>query len=97
MARQRRIRGRQRGVEPYDAARQRLGTQNGTAALAPYDGATGRLRADWPTLDLDKRRAVLGALIARIVISPATVKGAPADRAGRRVFEPRRVQVEWRF
>lgn len=90
------LRARDAVQRRVEAARRRLGSQNSTAALAPY-GATGRLRADWGRMDLDQRRAVIGALIERVVISSSASKGAPADAAGRRMFDPRRVRVEWRF
>jgi len=45
------------------------------------------LRAVWPTLSLDRRRAILAAVIERIVIYPQ----------GRSpVFDPRTVEVSWR-
>ncbi len=71
--------------------------QNGTAALAPYTVVPGQLREAWAAMDLDQRRAVLGALIERIAVAPASRTGAPADAAGRRRFDPRRVTVQWRF
>jgi hypothetical protein len=47
-------------------------------------------------MDLDQRRAVLGALIENVTIAPAAPKGAPADATGRRAFDHRRVKVVWR-
>lgn len=90
------LRARDAVQKRLDADRQKLGTRNGTAALAPY-AAPGALRAAWGRMDLDGRRAVLAALITRIVIAPAPTGGALADAAGRRVFDPRRAAVEWKF
>lgn len=45
------------------------------------------LFAHWPSLSLDGKRAVLKALIDRIVVSPASARGAR--------YSPRRTQVVW--
>lgn len=66
-------------------ARRSLAREQGTQALLPLrdvDPATA-----WDSLDIDQRRAVLGALIERIVISPA---------GGRSTFAPDRVDIVWR-
>jgi DNA invertase Pin-like site-specific DNA recombinase len=79
-----------------EAAKSRMARQDGRAALSRYVGRRGRLRAAWPALGLDERRAVLAALVDRIVISAAKRKGAPADASGRRMFDADRVAVDWR-
>jgi hypothetical protein len=57
------------------------------AALPPILAATGDLRDVWEKLDLNRRRAVLTALIDEIPIEPA------AQRAR---FDPDRVNITWR-
>lgn len=47
----------------------------------------GPLSAAWPTLPLVKRRAVVGALVAEVVIAPA---------GGRPQFDPSRITIDWR-
>jgi DNA invertase Pin-like site-specific DNA recombinase len=59
-----------------------------SAALEPFT-RKGALRAAWPTLDLERRRAVLAAVIQDVVINPAS-------RPGRTEFEPERVDITWR-
>jgi DNA invertase Pin-like site-specific DNA recombinase len=59
-----------------------------SAALQPYT-RKGALRAAWPTLDLDRRRAVLAAVVEYVTVNPAS-------RRGRAAFEPERVDVIWR-
>jgi hypothetical protein len=44
------------------------------------------LRQVWPDLSLDRRRAILAALIERIEV----------DRQGTRVFDPEAIRVDWR-
>lgn len=79
-----------------DAARGRVARQNGSQAVDAYVGKAGKLRAAWGTMTLDDRRAILAALIDKIVIAPAKRKGGAADSKGRRVFDAERVSVEWR-
>ena len=69
-----------------DAALANLTAQTRTVALAPYTDA-GALRSAWPTLDIDKQRAILRTLIDHIAINPS-------QRTGR-AFDPDRVEVTW--
>jgi hypothetical protein len=57
-----------------------------TTALNGYTTA-GVLRATWPRLSIDQRRAILTALIGHITIKPAT-------KAGRR-FDTERIDISW--
>jgi DNA invertase Pin-like site-specific DNA recombinase len=66
-------------------ARRTLDATNGTAALAPFHGTD--VRETWDKLDVDRQRAVLSALIDRVVVRPATKPGT---------FTPDRVDVVWR-
>jgi DNA invertase Pin-like site-specific DNA recombinase len=66
-------------------ARRTMDATNGTAALAPFRGSD--VRETWDGLDVDRKRAVLEALIDRVVVRPATTPGR---------FSPDRVDVVWR-
>jgi hypothetical protein len=65
-------------------ARRTIDAANGTAALAPFRGAD--IEPTWQALSVERRRAVLAALIDRIVINPST----------KHRFDPGRVDVVWR-
>lgn len=71
-----------------DAARRRLARTSGSEAVSPYVGAGDLLRASWPSLSPDQRRAILAAVIERVSIRPATRRG--------RIFDSNRVEVTWR-
>ncbi len=61
-----------------------------TAAVGRYAGRPGVLRQHWPTMTLDRRQAVIRAMVDHVVINPAT-RGANA-------FDPNRVQPpKWRM
>jgi site-specific DNA recombinase len=55
----------------------------GTATLV------GDLRARWESMTLEQQAAAVGALVARVVIAPAVVRG-------RKRFDDLRVAIEWR-
>jgi hypothetical protein len=67
-------------------ARREMDASNGTAALAPFRGTD--VRETWEKLDVGRKRVVLGALIERITVNPATSPGR---------FTPDRVDVVWRL
>ena len=71
-----------------DANRRLLARRSHTAALTPYTGQGGALRGAWPSLTLDQRRAVIQAVVDRVNVHPATVRGPK--------FDPSRVEVVWR-
>ncbi len=71
-----------------EAARGRLARLTSSGYLAAYRGQVGALRASWPSLTLDQRRAVIGAVVATIAVAPGR-RGYPAFDAGR-------ISVEWR-
>jgi site-specific DNA recombinase len=70
-----------------DAAQAVLTAAAGTAAL---DGLMGKGRASevWPTLTLDRRQAVLDAMVSGVVVKRATRRGPGLD--------PNRVDIAWR-
>jgi DNA invertase Pin-like site-specific DNA recombinase len=57
------------------ALRQRLARMSSSAALAPYAGHQGALRAAWPALSDDQRRMLFIAAFGRLTVSART-KGA---------------------
>jgi site-specific DNA recombinase len=70
------------------AARRKLVRMNDRDTLGPYFDDDAPLRAAWPRLSRDQRRAVLAAVIDRVVVAPAG--------KNRRQFNPQRVSIEWR-
>jgi hypothetical protein len=65
-------------------ARRTVDATNGTLALAPFRGTNVCIA--WDKLELDRRRAVLDALIDRIIVGPATTPRTVHSR-------PRRCRV----
>jgi site-specific DNA recombinase len=71
-----------------EALRRRLSRRARTTALDGYLGDGDALRAAWPDLAFDRRRAVIAALVDRVIVGPAV--------RGRNQFDPTRVDVEWK-
>jgi site-specific DNA recombinase len=73
-------------IERRKAALQlKLAPLTSTAALEPYAGRRGVLRATWPTLSVDHQRAIIAAALGPVKVSP----GKP----GRPSFDKDRVQI----
>ena len=72
-----------------EANRSAMAKSNGKGMLNTIAGAGEAVREQWGTRDLDWRRAVLGAVIDQVEISPA-VKGRVA-------FDPSLVKILWKF
>jgi site-specific DNA recombinase len=72
--------------ERLDAARRSLGGDVSSAATIRYAGKPGALGDDWDSLSLDRRQAIVRAVVKPVVIRPA------GD--GPRRFDPERVVVE---
>jgi hypothetical protein len=70
-----------------DNAERRLAAAVRRTASAPWQGKAGALRAAWPEMTIDQRRAVLGAVIERVTVNPTKSRGR---------FDPDRVDVIWR-
>jgi DNA invertase Pin-like site-specific DNA recombinase len=70
------------------AARRRLIDTSRATALDSFVEKPGALRASWPSMTLDQRRAVVAAAIAAVVIQPASRRGP--------VFDPDRIAIAWR-
>jgi len=71
-----------------EAARRALDRHRRTTAIDSFLGQAGALRAAWPDLSLERRRAVIAAVVDTISIGPA-VRGINR-------FAPERVDVVWR-
>jgi site-specific DNA recombinase len=57
------------------------------SVLAPFAGRSGALRAAWPDLTLEQRRAVISAALGRVAVLPTLTVGRPT-------FDPRRVLIK---
>jgi DNA invertase Pin-like site-specific DNA recombinase len=78
---------RQRIEARRDALAARVAAQGRTSALAVLDGP-GDLADRLNALTFDQRRAVVAAVVDRVVVGPAV--------RGRNFFDPDRVTIEWR-
>lgn len=58
------------------------------AALAGLPRTLDELNGTWISLDIDRQRAILQAVVEEIVVKPG--------RPGRRYFDPARIEVRWR-
>lgn len=78
-----------KGVELRLAAARRAQTREARSlALASYIGQPGALNEAWPSLTLDHRRAILSAVLDRVIVKPATRRGP--------IFDPKRVDLRWK-
>jgi len=68
----------------------RLGSLTATAALEPYAGRRGVLRAAWPSLSTDQQRAIIAAALGQVSVSPALVPGRPTFDRARVQIRPQR-------
>jgi DNA invertase Pin-like site-specific DNA recombinase len=69
--------------------RVKLSKRNGAHVLGSFLGEGGTLRSAWEEGSLEWRRSVVGALVDHVLILPG--------QAGRRPFDPQRVQPVWRY
>jgi DNA invertase Pin-like site-specific DNA recombinase len=69
------------------AAKRRVSAVSSSAALAAF-GKPGALRAAWPDLTIERKRAVIAAVVESVTIGPG--------RQGYNRFDPSRVAVAWR-
>jgi hypothetical protein len=72
-----------------EAAQRRIAARSDSGVVTTYAGRRGALRTAWPSLSLDRKRAVLAALVDRIVVNPAK-----NPHGGR--FDAERVDMHWR-
>jgi hypothetical protein len=71
-----------------EAARKRLSTNSRTAALEGLSGDSVAFGEVWEGLSLPRRRAVISAVLDRIIVHPAV--------RGRNTFDPQRLEPIWR-
>lgn len=71
-----------------DAERRRLHSYGGAAELGDYAGREGALEAAWDVLDFGRRRAIVDALVDRVVVGSAV--------RGFNRFDPSRLDIVWR-
>jgi hypothetical protein len=64
----------------------RLGQLVQVSAAGAYAGRAGALSAAWPGLTVDQRRAVIAAVLGRMKVMPAPVRGRPS-------FDSERVEI----
>ncbi|MBV9031098.1 MAG: recombinase family protein [Pseudonocardiales bacterium] len=72
-----------------DAARQRLARSTQTNALEGFVGTLDDMRARWEAANNSQRRAVITAVLEKVVVHPAPVMG-------RNRFDPDRLEPIWR-
>ncbi len=72
-----------------DMNRAKLARRSGSRVLDGVVGAGGVLRQAWAAESLERKRAIIAAVIDHIVIGPGV--------KGRRRFEPERVRPVWRY
>lgn len=78
-----------KGLEARQAVvNRKLSRQRRTTALEGYAGRQGALRAGWGDLGLERQRAIIGAVVEGVIVSPG--------RRGFNRFDPVRVDVIWR-
>jgi site-specific DNA recombinase len=70
-----------------DAAQRKVSRMSRSAAIDPYVGKSGALRAIWQTLPLNRQRSIVSALLDGAVIRSAV--------PGRTTFDPDRVEPVW--
>ena len=74
--------------ERIDAAQRRLSRMTTNAAIGQYIGRSEALRAEWPSMPLNRQRSIVSALLDRAVVRPAV--------RGRSTFDPDRIEPVWR-
>jgi site-specific DNA recombinase len=82
-------RARARVETRMDTTRRRLAGQAATRTLAALPVGERALREAWESRGLNWRRAVLEAVVERVVLHPCL--------QGRNVFDPSRIEVVWRI
>jgi hypothetical protein len=72
-----------------DAARRRVARDSRAMVLAEHAGHVGALRERWAGLSLERRRAIIAAVLDRVVVGPG--------RRGYNRFDPSRCELVWRY
>lgn len=71
-----------------DDLTKRIVRDHNVTILAEYAGRGQQLRRDWPDLGLDRKRAIVAAMLHHIIVNPA--------RWGSNRFQPERFEPLWR-
>lgn len=71
-----------------EAAKRALSRTRGTTALDGFTGGSETLRKAWEGFSLDRRRAILAAVVDRVNVGPG--------RRGYNRFDPSRVDLRWK-
>ncbi|MGH3798478.1 MAG: recombinase family protein [Pseudonocardiaceae bacterium] len=74
-------------VARLDAARERLATSTQTNALDGFVGSYDEMLVRWEAANLSQRRAVVTAVLEKVIVHPAAVRGQ---------FDPNRLEPIWR-
>lgn len=75
--------------QQLERARRRVARDSHMAILAEHMGNGRELRAKWPTLSIERRHAVVAALLLRVDVAPVKVRGLNR-------FDPSRAELIWR-
>jgi site-specific DNA recombinase len=83
------LRAASKSLEAQKATLEAQVRSTATSALpAALRANEGPLRGRWPDLSIDQQRAIVAAVIDKVVVGPAV--------KGRNFFDPSRVAIEWR-
>jgi DNA invertase Pin-like site-specific DNA recombinase len=72
-----------------EEARRHLSRAANTGPIARYVGAGDELRSKWEHLDIERRHAIIGAVLACVEVGPG--------RRGVNRFDPDRLRLVWRY
>ena len=75
--------------QQLDAAKRDVARDSRAGVLNGYVGHGGALRKAWPDLTLDRKRAIIGAVLQQVVVNPG--------RRGYNRFDPNRFDLVWRY
>lgn len=75
--------------EQLDDAKRSLARESRAGVLNGFVGHGEALRAAWPSLSLDRKRAIISAVLQHVVVGPAV--------RGRNRFDPDRFDLVWRY
>jgi hypothetical protein len=71
-----------------EARRDALNARLAASGPSPLAALTGDIYEGWERLNFDQRRAVIAAVVDRVIVNPAV--------RGRNTFDPDRVNIRWR-
>jgi hypothetical protein len=72
-----------------DAAQRKVRRGSSAAVIGPHIGSGGALRKQWPTLNIDRRYAIIAAVLSHVVVKPG--------RRGFNQFDADRFELVWRY